>query len=127
MRTNIVRHADLMVSYSEVDGWVVLELDGEVDIHTAPMVGEAVTQLLDDGHLFFVLDFGFVTFMDSTGLGTLVKITKRLDKQGGSLRIASVSGRLHRVFELSGVLDAYDFYPSVEEATQSAPPTAGLK
>jgi len=116
-----------MVSYSVVNGWVVLELDGEVDIHTAPMVAEAVTGLLEDAHLFFVLDLGFVTFMDSTGLGTLAKITKRITKQGGSLRIASASGRLLRVFELSGLLEAYEFHPSVEEATQSAPPRTGLR
>lgn len=115
-----------MVSYSVVNGWVVLELDGEVDIHTAPMVGEAVTGLLEGGHLSFVLDLGFVTFMDSTGLGTLAKITKRINKQGGSLCIASASGRLLRVFELTGLLDAYEFHPSVEDATQSVPPTPGL-
>lgn len=125
MRTNIVRHEKLMVSYSVVNGWVVLELDGEVDIHTAPLVCEAVTGLLEEAHLFFVLDFGFVTFMDSTGLGALAKITKRIGKQGGSLRIASASGRLRRVFELTGLLDVYEFHSSVEEATRSVSRAAG--
>jgi len=126
MRTNIVRHENLMVSYSVVNGWAVLELDGEVDIHTAPLVCEAVTGLLEEAHLSFVLDFGFVTFMDSTGLGTLAKITKRVDKQGGSLRIASASGRLLRVFELTGLLDAYEFHSSVEEATRTVSRAGGL-
>jgi anti-sigma B factor antagonist len=121
MRANIIRHEDLMVSYSVVNSWTILELDGEVDIHTAPMIGEAVSMLLEDGHLHFVLDFGFVTFMDSTGLGTLVKITKRIGKRGGSLRIASASGRIFRVFELSGLSGAYDFRPSAEDAARFVP------
>lgn len=110
-----------MVNYSLANGWAVVELDGDVDIHTAPMIRDAVIKLLDDGHDHFVLDFDFVTFVDSTGLGLLATIVKRIRQRSGSLRIAAVQGRVHRVFELSGLLDSYQFFPSVEEATQSAP------
>lgn len=126
MRTNIIRHESMMVSYDVVNGWTVVEVDGEVDAHTAPMVREAVIKLVDEGHRHFVLDLGFVTFMDSMGLGVIVAVTKRIREHEGSLRIASVSGRMLRIFELSGMRESYEISPSTVEATQSAPSPGSL-
>jgi anti-sigma B factor antagonist len=126
VRTNIIRHQSMMVSYDVVNGWVVAEVDGEVDAHTAPMIREAVINLLEEGHRHFVLDLGFVTFMDSMGLGAIVALTKRIRENEGSLRIASASGRVLRLFELSGILKSYEIYPSTAEAAQSAPSPGSL-
>lgn len=126
MRTNIIRHESMLVSYDVVDGWTVVEADGEVDAHTASMIREGVIKLLDEGHRHFVLDLGFVTFMDSMGLGAIVAITKRLREQEGSLRIASVSGRILKIFDLSGMRESFEIYPSTAEATGSPPSPGSL-
>ncbi|MGW7404295.1 STAS domain-containing protein [Streptomyces sp. NPDC054833] len=126
MRTNIIRHESMMVSYDVVNGWTVVEVDGEVDAHTAPMIREAVIKLVDEGHGHFVLDLGFVTFMDSMGLGVIVAITKRIREHEGSLRIASLSGRMLRIFDLSGMRQSYEICPSSQEATQSVPLSGSL-
>ncbi len=127
MRTNIIRHETMMVSYDVVNGWTVVEVDGDVDAHTAPpMIREAVIKLVDEGHGNFVLDLGFVTFMDSMGLGVIVAITKRIREHEGSLRIASASGRLLKIFDLSGMRESYEIYPSTAEAAQSAPSPGSL-
>ncbi|MFC5673683.1 STAS domain-containing protein [Streptomyces incanus] len=126
MRTNIIRHESMMVSYDVINGWSVVEVDGEVDVRTAPMIREGVLKLLDEGHRHFVLDLGFVTFMDSMGLGMIVAITKRIREHEGSLRIASVSGRMLRIFDLSGMRESYEIYPSAAEATQFAPTPGSL-
>ncbi|MDX2680630.1 STAS domain-containing protein [Streptomyces sp. NY05-11A] len=127
MRTNIIRRESMMVSYDVVNGWSVVEVDGEVDTHTAPMIREGVIKLLDEGHRHFVLDLSFVPFMDSMGLGVIVAITKRIREHEGSLRIASVSGRILRLFDLSGMRESYEIYPSTTEATQSTPSPGSLK
>jgi anti-sigma B factor antagonist len=126
MRTNIIRHESMMVSYDVINGWTVVEADGEVDAHTAPMIREGMIKLLDEGHRHFVLDLGFVTFMDSMGLGVIVAITKRIREHEGSLRIASVSGRVLKIFDLSGMRESYEIYPSTAEAMGSAPSPGSL-
>jgi anti-sigma B factor antagonist len=126
MRTNIIRHETMMVSYDVVNGWTVVEVDGDVDAHTAPMIREGVIKLVDEGHRHFVLDLGFVTFMDSMGLGVIVAVTKRIREHDGSLRIASVSGRILKIFDLSGMRESYEIYPSTAEAAQSAPSSGSL-
>ncbi|MEY9931257.1 anti-sigma B factor antagonist [Catenulispora sp. GP43] len=120
-RENIVRHESLMVNYSVANDWTVVEVDGGMDVHTATMVRDAVLGLMDEGHEHFVLDLGFVTFMDSTGLGAIIAVTKRIREQGGSLRIASASSRILRVFELTGLRSNFDFRSSADEAIGSAP------
>ncbi|MFS4091211.1 STAS domain-containing protein [Streptomyces sp. AF1A] len=126
MRTNIIRHESMMASYYVVNGWTVVEVDGDLDAHTAPMVRDAVIRLLHEGHRHFVLDLGFVPFMDSMGLGVIVAVTKRIREHDGSLRIACVSPRMLKIFDLSGMRESYDIYPSVEEATRTAPALGGL-
>ncbi|MFI9777320.1 STAS domain-containing protein [Streptomyces sp. NPDC051956] len=121
MRTNIIRHENMMVSYDVVNGWTVIEVDGEVDAHTAPMIREGVIKLLNEGHRRFVLDLGFVTFMDSMGLGMIVAVTKRLREHEGALRIAAASSRVLKIFDLSGMRESYEILPSAAEATASAP------
>lgn len=126
MRANIVRHESMLVSYAVANGWTVVEIDGDVDAHTAPMIRDAVIKLLDEGHRHFVLDLGFVTFMDSMGLGVIVAITKRIHEHEGSLRIASASGRVLRIFDLTGLLDSFEICQSTEQATLSTPSPGNL-
>ena len=121
MRQNIIRDESLMVNYAVVNGWTVVEVDGDVDIHTAGMVRDAVYRLLDEGHGHFVLDLGFVTFLDSMGLGAIIAAAKRVMGRGGSLRISAAPPRIFRVFEVTGLREAYEFHPSTDDATQAAP------
>ncbi|QEV50497.1 anti-sigma factor antagonist [Streptomyces platensis] len=111
----------MSVSYDMVNGWTVVEIDGDVDAHTSPLVREAVIRLVDEGHRHFVLDLSFVSFLDSMGLGVIVAVTKRIREREGALRIAAASARIVRVFDISGLREAYEIHPSPEEATRQAP------
>jgi anti-sigma B factor antagonist len=126
MRTTIIRTERIAASYDVVNGWTVLEVDGEVDIRTQGSIREAVHQLLSEGHRHFALDLCFVPFLDSVGLSAVIGITKEIRGYGGSLRIASPSVRIRHVFEYGGLGDAYEFYGSPEEATYDAPVSHGL-
>nr|CBH32110.1 putative tetR family transcriptional regulator [Streptomyces albaduncus] len=126
MRTNIIRHENMMASYDMVNGWTVVEIDGDMDGHTSPMIRDALIELIDEGHRHFILDLNFVPFLDSMGLGMIVAVTKRIRGRDGSLRIVSASSRVLRIFDLSGMRQSYEVYHSREEATRTAPTLGGL-
>lgn len=126
MRTNLIRNENVSLNYDKVKGWTVVEVDGELDAHTAPMIREAMIKLVEEGHRHFVLDLGFVTFMDSMGLGMLVAITKRIREHDGSLRLSCVSARLLRIFDLTGMRDSFEMFPTTAEATQTPPSPGSL-
>jgi anti-anti-sigma factor len=126
MRTNMIRNDRMAITYDVINGWTVIEVDGEVDAHTAPLICEAVIKLLNDGHRHFVLNLCLVPFLDSMGLRTVVVATKRIRDREGSLRIACTSSRALKVFELTGLGDAFEFYGSPDEATRRDPLSGGL-
>ena len=75
---------------------------GELDIDTAPGLGEALNQLIDrDGVQQINIALGDVSFIDSSGLQTVLKASSRLDD--GSLVVASASEPVRRLFEVAGV------------------------
>ena len=65
----------------------VLQVTGEVDVYTAPMLRERIRELAAKGAVHLIADLSQVDFLDSTGLGALVGGLKRLREDGGSLAL----------------------------------------
>jgi anti-sigma B factor antagonist len=82
---------------SRNDGTAHLELHGELDIGTAPKLGEAVEQALDDGCREVVLDLGPTTLLDSSGLGALVRAAREVDARNAKMAVVSPPGSEARV------------------------------
>ncbi|MDT0616116.1 STAS domain-containing protein [Streptomyces lancefieldiae] len=125
-RAVIVRDELFTVSCDVINGWTVVEVDGEVDVRTHAGIRKTVDLLLGDGHRDFVLDLCAVPFLDSMGLGMVVAVTKRIRALEGSLRITCPSAQIIKVFRSGGLGDAYEFYDSPQEATRQAPTFDGL-
>jgi anti-sigma B factor antagonist len=102
------------------DDIVVISLEGEVDLHTAPVVREAFLRELDAGARRFVIDAGKVTFMDSTALGVFVGGEKRVRACHGRLAIVCQNPELRRIFEIRGLWEALTFGESRAEALRLA-------
>ncbi|MEU0597486.1 STAS domain-containing protein [Streptomyces sp. NPDC006393] len=126
MRHSIFHDERLDLACYPVNGWTVVEVGGEVDVHTAPRIGEAVSMLLRTGHRHFVLDLCPVPILDSQGLGMLIAITKRIRDREGSLCLTCADERILKVFRATELRRVYAFYDSVEAATRNAPHRGGL-
>jgi anti-anti-sigma factor len=72
----------------------VLIVHGEVDMSTAPILGDGLRQLLGSGHQTVIVDLDDVGFLDSTGLGALVSArTEAVSAGGGWARFSDVPNR----------------------------------
>lgn len=85
-------------------GWRLIAAAGEIDISSAPALEQAIDLALDDGADRIVLDLGNVTFMDSTGLRTLITTQRRLNDPG-DLAVVVGAGPVRRLLEIAGVAD----------------------
>lgn len=54
------------------------------------------------------VDLGEVSFIDSSGLGALVRLRKEADEQGTSLTLSNVSVATERLLQLTGLADVFD-------------------
>ena len=84
---------------------------GELDLAAAPTLLRRLDDALEaDPGGSLEVDFGGVTFIDSSGLGVLVACRKRAVLAGGELTVTNVAPRIRQVFEITG-LDKVLFRP----------------
>ena len=111
---------DLELESTQRNGVAVLTLRGEIDVYTAPRMRQAIVDLVDAGSLNVVIDMDKVDFLDSTGLGVLVEGLKRVRTRGGTLSIVITQDKILKIFDITGLMKAFDVYASVDEAVAAA-------
>ncbi|MEA2177744.1 MAG: anti-sigma factor antagonist [bacterium] len=82
---------------TEADGAARLEVTGELDIGTGAQLEDAVTRALDAGARDVVVDLGGTTFLDSSGLGALIRAARAVDAARGTMTVVSPPGSEARV------------------------------
>jgi anti-sigma B factor antagonist len=97
-------------------GYTVVELEGELDIYTAPRFEEALRHSMEAGARHLLVDLTRVNFIDSTALSVVVDAVKRLHAVRGSLDVICRDANLRRTFEITGLTRILAIYASREEA-----------
>jgi anti-sigma B factor antagonist len=98
----------------------VVDVEGEVDIYSAPQFKEVLLQGIEEGARRIIVDLAKVTFIDSTALGVLVSGAKRVRPQNGTLDIVCADDNITRIFEITGLDRIFGIYPSREDALKVA-------
>jgi anti-anti-sigma factor len=99
----------------------VVEVQGDIDLCTAPALREALLSGLDDGHRRLIVDLRITSFIDSSGLAVIFKASRLASTQDVALIVVAETDRVRRPFELSGLVDELEI---VTGDQLSLPPTA---
>jgi anti-sigma B factor antagonist len=81
----------------------IVTLTGEIDLHTAPSLEQALDGVLALGGTAVALDLAEVSFVDSTVLVVLLRYRERLQNLGGELVVVTQDRRVLRTFEVTGL------------------------
>jgi anti-sigma B factor antagonist len=90
------------------DGGVSLRLIGELDLATHPEIETLILQRLET-EPSIVIDLSGLTFMDSSGLRTLIQVKKAADALRRPFALVRGPSPVHKVFEITGLLDYFTF------------------
>ena len=82
------------------DGEVVVAVRGEIDVVTAPILWESLAEVLPDTKRI-VIDLRDTEFIDSTGLGVLIRALKRLRHHGGDLILRSPRPNARKILNVT--------------------------
>ena len=93
-------------------GAVIVAVEGELDIATAPRLEAALIDVERNGTREIVLDLANVQFMDSSGLRSLLSARRRAESAGRALRLVNVPPDVRRVFDVTGVRRIFDIATS---------------
>jgi anti-anti-sigma factor len=96
---------------------VLLKATGEMDAATVSRLDAVIDEALaqHEGHV--VLDAAEVTFVDSTGITSLISGLRRLNRSRRRLALAfPANGPLHRALEVTGLNHTFECHATVEDA-----------
>jgi anti-sigma B factor antagonist len=100
-------------------GVVVIGVEGQLIVANRHELKEKVAEAVNFGSRKVLIDFTDTGYIDSSGLGALVSLAKKLREAGGELRLAGLNEDLRTLFELTKLDTLFSITASPEEAIQS--------
>src|ERR1700683_2705827 len=94
---------DLKLDHYNKDDIEVVDVEGEIDVYTAPRLRELLIDLVNKKHYQLVVNMEKVEFLDSTGLGVLVGGLKRVRAHDGSLDLVCTQERILKIVTITGL------------------------
>jgi anti-sigma B factor antagonist len=82
-------------------GVTVVKVEGQLIVGNRQELKDLVGAALDKGERRILIDFSQTGYIDSSGLGALVSISKRVREAGGELRLSGLNEDLRSLFELT--------------------------
>ena len=97
----------------------IIELEGEVDVYTAPQLKQQMISMLEGGARELIVNLTKVDYLDSTALGVLIGGLKRMREREGNMVLICPSPRIRRVFEITGLDKIFDIYNTEQESLEA--------
>jgi anti-sigma B factor antagonist len=113
------RSSDSMGFQVSRNGEVTLvEVEGQLIVGNRQELKQQVLEQLESGDRKFVIDFANTGYIDSSGLGVLVSLSKKIREQGGELRLSSLNEDLRTLFELTKLDTLFRIADSKDQALE---------
>ncbi len=100
-------------------GVVVIGVDGQLIVGNRHELKQKVLDALEQGERKLLVDFSNTGYIDSSGLGALVSLSKKIHESGGELKLAGLNEDLMTLFELTKLDTLFTIVRSPEEAIAS--------
>jgi anti-sigma B factor antagonist len=97
-------------------GIVIVSVDGQLIVGNRQELKNLVHEALDRGGRKFVIDCTRTGYIDSSGLGALVSMSRKVRESGGELRIAGLNEDLRALFELTKLDTLFRILDTPEQA-----------
>jgi anti-sigma B factor antagonist len=99
---------------------VVLDLKGKITLGEGDeLLKDKVNSLVNQGHRKIVLNLADVPYIDSAGLGEVVRTYTTVSRQGGSLKLLNLTKRITDLLSITKLLTVFETFDSENEAVRS--------
>jgi anti-sigma B factor antagonist len=93
----------------------IIRVEGQLIVGNRQDLKAMVQDALEGGARKFLIDCGQTGYIDSSGLGALVTISKKIREAGGDLRLAALNDDLRSLFELTKLDSLFHIAPTVAD------------
>jgi anti-sigma B factor antagonist len=99
---------------------VILDIQGKILIGEGDdQLREAVTKLADSGKTKILLNLAEVPYVDSAGLGEVVRCYTTVSRKGGKLKLLHLTKKIQDLLAITKLLTVFETYESEDDATKS--------
>ncbi len=102
-------------THDEAEGRII-GVSGDIDLYSSPQVREAILAAVKEKRNPLVVNLEGVTYIDSSGVATLVEGLQLTRGYEGAFRLSGLSTRVREVFELARLEKVFAIYNDVETA-----------
>ena len=103
-----------------VDGVTVLDLKGKMTLGEGDeLLKDKINSLLQQDKKQLLLNLEGVPYIDSAGLGEIVRTCTTVSRQGGKLKLLNLTKRIQDLLAITKLLTVFDTYDSEPEAIKS--------
>jgi anti-sigma B factor antagonist len=101
------------------DGITIIDVKGQLIVGNRQELKQKVLDEMETGSRRFLVDFAGTGYIDSSGLGVLVSLSKKIREQGGELRLANLNEDLRTLFELTKLDSLFHIATNRDDALAS--------
>jgi len=99
---------------------VILDLKGKITLGEGDeLLKDKVNSLLNQGHKKIILNLADVPYIDSAGLGEIVRTYTTVSRQGGSLKLLNLTKRITDLLSITKLLTVFETYDNEADAVRS--------
>ena len=113
------------IEVEEKEGYHIVTPIGELDIYTVPLFRKVVLKLEGDRRRDLILDLSRLTFLDSSGLGSLIEIFQKVRSVDGEIAYVVSNPRIIKIFRLVDLDKVFPIFPNLGRALQDVGVTGG--
>ena len=99
---------------------MILDVKGKLTIGEGDeLLKDKINSLIQQGHKKLILNLEGVPYVDSAGLGEIVRTYTTVSRQGGNLKLLNLTKRIEDLLSITKLLTVFDTYESEQEALNS--------
>jgi len=103
-------------SLERTDDVLIVTVNGQLVVTNRQEFKQAILDAVEEGVRVVVADFSTAGYIDSSGLGALVSLSRRLRETGGDLRLVGLNDDLRSLFELTRLDALFPLYATRADA-----------
>jgi anti-sigma B factor antagonist len=99
----------------------LIRAEGEIDLYSSPKLREAILEAVEERRTPIVVNLMHVTYMDSSGVATLIEGFQLSKEYGGVVRLVGLNERVSEVFKLARLHQVFEVCKTEAEALKKQP------
>ena len=106
------------INHRNKSGLEVLDLQGELDAHTASQLEDVLKNLINSNKSNIIVNFKDLDYIASAGLGVFMAYIEDVRSIGGDIKLTNMNDKVYNVFDLLGFPTLYDIFEDEHHAIE---------